>query len=115
MKGQSVTEDEKGFHDLMCREVGCICCFIDSQRTVRNSLCSPHRIYGDSNAFANWYVIGLCKFHADDHGIQGFVAVRPDKARFEARYGDQMDLLRDCIQQLVDRGHQLPKEALAIL
>lgn len=35
-----------------------------------------------------------------------------DKKHPQARYGNQMDLLRDCIEILIDRGCAVPEGAL---
>lgn len=116
MKGRTRTAAEKQFHDLLAQHVGCICCFIDTGRERRNTHCSIHHIDGRTKPWAHIFVLSLCSgHHQDGTGAPGLIAVHPWKRRFEDHYGNQMDLLRDCIQQLVDQGHTLPAEALAIL
>ena len=116
MKGRTRTAAEKRFHDLLCQHIGCIACFIDSGRDRRNTYVSVHHIDGRSKQWAHWYVIPVCAgHHQDGTGAPGLIAIHPWKTRFEDRYGAQMELLRDCIKQLIDQGHELPDEALAIL
>lgn len=74
-----------------------------------------HHIAGRTKEYAHWYCLPLCLPHHRDQGIDGVISVHPWKRRFEGHYGNQMDLLRDCIKQLIDQGHELPAEALAIL
>lgn len=116
MKGKTPSAAQKKFHTLLCNEIGCIACFIDSGRERRNTHVSVHHIDGRTKAYAHWYVLGLCAgHHQDGSGAPGLVAVHPWKARFEDMYGSQMTLLSDCIIQLRDMGHKLPAEALAII
>lgn len=116
MKGRTPTAEQKRFHDLLASVVGCICCYIDTGRDRRNNWCSIHHIDGRTKPLAHWWVLPLCGgHHQDGNGGPGMIAVHPYKARFEAQYGTQMTLLADCIQQLVDAGHKLPAEALAMI
>lgn len=48
----------------------------------------------------------------DGTGAPGRIAVHPWKARFEARYGRQRDLLVWCIEQLQAQGFEVPDGAL---
>ena len=116
MKGRTPTREEKRFHDLLAQHVGCICCFIDTGRDRRNTWCSIHHIDGRTKHWAHWFVLPLCAgHHQDGSGAPGLLAVHPFKAQFEAQYGRQMDLLADCIRQLIEQGHTLPANALAII
>lgn len=114
MKGRTRSAKEKKFHDLLCQVVGCPACLADTG--LRNTHVSVHHIDGRTKPYAHWYVLALCAgHHQDGYGEKGQIAVHPHKARFEEKYGKQMDILRQSIQHLVDQGHQLPAEALAIL
>ena len=116
MKGTTPSAKQKQFHNLLAQHVGCIACFIDTGRERRNTHVSIHHIDGRTKPYAHWYVLPLCAgHHQDGSGAPGLIAVHPWKRRFEEQYGLQMTLLADCIQQLVDQGHTLPAEALAIL
>lgn len=115
MKGRTRTAAEKRFHDLLCQQIGCIACLIDSGRTRRNNWCSAHHIEGRTKPGAHLKVIPLCGPHHQDQGIDGVIAVHPWKRRFEDKYGNQLNLLSDCIQQLVDAGHELPDDVLAYI
>ncbi|MBV2180912.1 MAG: Ref family protein [Castellaniella sp.] len=110
MKGRNPTAEQKRFHDMLCREIGCIACAKDGMFTP---LVSVHHIDGRTKPWAHWLVLPLCGPHHQDAGIPGVVAVHPWKARFEARYGTQSDLLGECIQILLDRGCAVPDGALA--
>lgn len=110
MKGRSATLAQKHFHSLLA-DLGCTACRKDG---IHNTSVSIHHIDGRTKPAAHWLTIPLCAgHHQDGTGAPGLIAVHPWKGRFEAKYGPQRDLLRECVQLLVDQGHALPKEALA--
>lgn len=110
MKGTTPTKAQKNYHDLLARVVGCCACRKDGGFTDYVSI---HHIDGRTKPAAHWLAIPLCAgHHQDGTGAPGLIAVHPWKGRFEAKYGRQRDLLRECVQLLVDQGHVLPKEAL---
>lgn len=109
MKGRSVSTEQRRFHDVLASEIGCCACAKDGMFTPRISI---HHISGRTKPNAHWLVLGLCGPHHQDAGIPGVIAVHPWKARFEAKYGAQRDLLRECIQILLDRGCVVPDGAL---
>ncbi|MAL02064.1 MAG: recombinase [Alcaligenaceae bacterium] len=109
MKGRPPAATEKRFHDLLCSEIGCIAC---AKEGIYSTYVSVHHIDGRTKPAAHWLVLPLCGPHHQDTGIPGVVAVHPYKARFEAKYGKQEDLLRGCIQILLDRGCDVPEGAL---
>lgn len=116
MKGTTPTAEQKRFHDLLASHVGCIACFIDSERQRRNTYCSIHHIDGRTKPWSHWWVLPLCGgHHQDGTGTPGLIAVHPWKRRFETHYGAQRQLLSDCILQLLDMGHKLPAFALDML
>ena len=109
MKGRNPNTTEKAFHDLLAREIGCIACYIDSGRSMRNHYCSIHHIDGRTKPLAHWMVLPLCAgHHQDGSGQPGLLAVHPWKRRFEQQYAPQLLLLIDCIEQLAAQGHELP-------
>lgn len=109
MKGRNPTAEQKRFHDMLCREIGCIACAKEGMFTP---FVSVHHIDGRTKPWAHWMVLPLCGPHHQDAGIPGVVAVHPWKAQFEARYGTQRDLQRECVQILLDRGCAVADGAL---
>lgn len=109
MKGRSATLEQKHFHGLLADVVGCIACRKDGMFTDYVSI---HHIDGRTKPLAHWKVLPLCGPHHQDQGIHGVNPVHPYKARFEAQYGSQMDLLRECIQMLIVGGFIVPDVAL---
>lgn len=116
MKGRTVTAEQKRFHDLLANHVGCIACFIDTDRERRNTYVSIHHIDGRTKPNAHWLVLPLCAgHHQDGTGWPGLIAVHPWKRWFEDVYGKQEDLLRECCNQLLDMGHTVPADVLDLV
>ena len=111
MKGRSTTQAQKKFHSLLADVVGCIACRKEGGFTDYVSI---HHIDGRTKPMAHWKVLPLCGPHHQDMGINGFIPVHPYKARFEAAYGKQENLLHDCVRILVDGGFDLPDEAFFV-
>lgn len=109
MKGRSTTRIQNHYHDLLADVVGCIACRKDGGFTDYVSI---HHIDGRTKPHAHWTVLPLCGPHHQDMGIHGFIAVHPWKARFEKKYGRQMDLLRECVVMLDEGGFVVPDEAI---
>lgn len=109
MKGRSATLAQKHFHGVMA-DLGCVACNKDGMFTPHVSI---HHIDGRTKPHAHWLVLPVCGPHHQDMGIPGVEAIHKNKARFEAKYGAQRDLLRECLQTLLDRGCKVPDEALA--
>lgn len=90
MKGRTPTRKESEFMDK-ASSIGCIACLLDGHVTPTVSI---HHIDGRTKPDAHYNVLPLCAgHHQDGTGIPGLIAVHPWKARFEARYGSQWDLL----------------------
>lgn len=106
MKGKSRTSAEKKFHDQMA-SLGCVACDFHDIFTPYVSI---HHIEGRTRPGSHFNVLPLCASHHQDMG-NGAISVHPYKARFEAMYGNQMDLLRACIQELKNRGFDVPEDA----
>lgn len=108
MKGRNPTVAERHFHDRIA-SLGCIACRLDG---VTNSQVSIHHIDGRTKPGAHMRVLPLCGgHHQDGTGAPGMIAVHPWKARFEARYGRQEDLLKQCLELLGERDAAEPHEA----
>lgn len=113
MKGTTPSAKQKRFHDLLASNIGCQACYQDNG--VRNTHVSIHHIDGRTKPHAHWHVLPLCAgHHQDGYGAPGMIAVHPFKARFEQRYGRQLDLLADAVAELRRQGHVLPEEAWAL-
>lgn len=114
MKGKNPSAEQKRFHDLLAREIGCPACFADTG--LRNTHVSIHHLDGRTKPHAHWLVLPLCAgHHQDGYGQPGQIAVHPYKARFEEKYGRQIDLLSQSITELLDKGHKLPAYALDLI
>ena len=107
IKGRSVTKEQKRFHDMLCQDIGCAAC---AQDGMFNNWVSVHHIQGRTRSDAHWLVLPLCASHHQDNGTA--IAVHPYKARFEEKYGRQEDILVKCIHELLDRGFDVPEDAL---
>lgn len=103
MKGRIPTAEEKRLHDRMA-SIGCIACRLDG---IGNSLVSIHHIDGRTKPDAHKKVLPLCGPHhqQDDTDPAGRIAVHPYKARFEAKYGRQLDLLAMCIELINEENY----------
>lgn len=72
-------------------EYGCIACRIDGHEP-RPTV--PHHIVDGGRRLGHMFTIPLCDpGHHQGGQALGLVSVHPWKARFEARYGTQMELL----------------------
>lgn len=110
MKGRAPTAEQKRFHDMLANEIGCIASRKDG---FFDPVVSIHHIDGRTKPDAHWLVLPLSAGnHQDGTGAPGRLAVHPWKTRFEAKYGAQRDLLRECIEILLDRGCVVPDGAL---
>ena len=98
MKGTTPSKAERELWDELA-SLGCIACRKDGRF---NSMVSIHHIDGRTKPGAHRKVLPLCAgHHQDGTGAPGLIAVHPYKARFEAKYGKQTELLDDCLQLLV--------------
>ena len=95
MKGtRKPTVEEKALHDRMAREIGCIACLKDCHK---NTWVSIHHIEGRTKEGCHMLVLPLCGVHHqhDDTDPLQRIGIHPYKARFEAKYGAQHDLLEE--------------------
>ena len=97
MKGRNPTATEKRLHNQLAA-LGCIACRLDGNH---NPVVSIHHIDGRTKPGAHSKVLPLCAgHHQDGTGMPGLIAVHPWKARFEAAYGKQLELLDRCLYLL---------------
>lgn len=109
MKGRAVNKKEKAYHDALVSIVGCIACRHDGNV---NHYCSIHHIDGRTKPGAHMNVLSLCAgHHQKGTGIPGLIAVHPDKAMFEAKYGKQSELQAECNRILELEKQQLEDAA----
>lgn len=91
MKGKKPNNAENYYHNQLCELVGCIACRIDGNL---NFYVSVHHIDGRTKPMAHMKVLPLCAEHhqQNDGDPMQRIAVHPNKARFEEKYGRQMYL-----------------------
>lgn len=71
-------------------EFGCVACWIDGNYRP----CCVHHLVSGGRRMGHLFTIGLCDPGHHQNGQQfGMISVHPWKARFEAKYGSQLDLL----------------------
>lgn len=96
---RAVSAEDKRLWDRMAQEVGCIACLLDGHP---NTYVSIHHIDGRTKLDCHKEVLPLCAPHhqQDDSDMMCRIAVHPNKARFEARYGSQYELLDQVKEKL---------------
>lgn len=97
------TKNEKKFWDLIA-QLGCLPCLQDG---YKNNYVSIHHIDGRTKPNAHKKVLALCAGHhqkGSDTNRPDMIAVHPDKARFEAMYGKQADLLKQTLEMVNQNG-----------
>jgi hypothetical protein len=102
LKGRPPTAEEARFMGKM-GALPCIACLKDGWTNHEISL---HHIDGRTKEGAHFLVLPICAGHhqAGTGPNPSLIAVHPDKARFEARYGTQRELLAECIAMLIEQG-----------
>lgn len=95
MKGTTPTAADKRYWNQLCEIVGCIACRKDGNM---NRHVSVHHTEGRTKHGAHRKVLPLCAGHHQKGtgNDKTMIAVHPDKARFEAKYGKQSDLIDEC-------------------
>lgn len=86
-KQRARTEKEKAYHDRLAA-LGCIACMKDGHFNPHVSI---HHVHGRTAPGCHMQVLPLCGPHHQDDGTA--LAVHPWKTRWEARYGNQDDLI----------------------
>jgi hypothetical protein len=97
-KQLAVTAEEKALWSRLAA-LGCIACMKDG---VFNTYVSIHHVDGRTKPGCHKLVLPLCAPHhqQDDTDPVGRIAVHPNKARFERRYGSQVELIAQCVRLL---------------
>lgn len=95
---RAVTTDEKRLWDRLA-SLGCPACAQDGHISRHVSI---HHIDGRTKPDCHKRVLPLCAGHHQDGTGEDktLIAVHPYKSRFEARYGNQYDLLAACMRQI---------------
>lgn len=96
MNGTTPTKDEKALWTRIAA-YGCVACRKDGWRNLEVSI---HHIDGRTKPGAHRKVLPLCYQHHQS-GSQDAPSVHPWKARFEARYGTQAELLAEVMEAIV--------------
>jgi len=98
MKGRTPNAVEHKFMDAI-GSLGCLACRKDGRV---NPWISLHHIDGRTKPDAHFKVIGLCAGHHQQGtgNDKSLIAVHPYKARFEAKYGTQLELLEEAKKML---------------
>jgi hypothetical protein len=105
-KERAVTTAEKLLWSRLAA-LGCVACKKDGNFNTHVSI---HHVDGRTKPGCHQLVLPLCAGHHQDGTGEdkALIAVHPWKARFEARYGTQAELMDKCAQAL---GEQLPAAA----
>ena len=100
---RAVTKEEKQLWSRMVAAVGCIACYLDG---IANDYVSIHHIDGRTKPECHKKVLPLCAGHhqSGTGNDKTLIAVHPDKARFEARYGAQLLLLQLVMTMIYKKG-----------
>lgn len=87
------------YWDRLAGQIGCIACRSEGNE---NPFVSIHHIQGRTKPGCHSLVLPLCAGHHQDGtgNDKSMIAVHPYKARFEARYGSQLELLAHANQLL---------------
>ena len=102
-KERAVTAAEKLLWTRLAA-LGCVACKKDGNFNTHVSI---HHVDGRTKPGCHQLVLPLCAGHHQDGTGEDktLIAVHPWKARFEARYGTQAELMDECAQAL---GEQQP-------
>lgn len=107
-KQRAVAPAEKLLWDRLAA-LGCVACLKDGQFNPHVSI---HHVAGRTAPGCHLLVLPLCAEHHmhDDTDHAGRTGVHPYKARFEARYGSQADLMLYCAAML-EAGAAIERKA----
>ena len=100
-KERAVTTAEKLLWTRLAA-LGCVACKKDGKFNTHVSI---HHVDGRTKPGCHQLVLPLCAGHHQDGTGEDktMVAVHPWKARFEARYGTQAELMDECAQLLFEQ------------
>lgn len=93
---RAVKPEEKVLWDRLANEIGCIACVKDGRRNTHVSI---HHVDGRTKPGCHLLVLPLCAPHhqQDDTDPAGRISVHGNKARFEKLYGNQLELVEECM------------------
>jgi hypothetical protein len=99
VKGANPSKKEREFWSRLAGEIGCVACRMDGKV---NPFVLIHHIRGRTQKGAHMDVLPLCAGHHQDGtgNDKSLIAVHPYKARFEAKYGTQLELLEEAKKML---------------
>lgn len=106
MHGKTPTKAEKAWMDSICRG-GCIVC---QRLGLGPTPACPHHIVSGNRRKGHMWTIPLCGPHHQT-GEGGAIPRHPYKARFEAEYGTEMELLIATAQRVGAVNHPVFKVA----
>jgi len=97
-KQRAVTASEKEFWDRLAA-LGCAACMREG---VFEPDVSIHHVDGRTKPGCHMLVLPLCASHHQDGTGKNphYIAVHPWKARFEARFGTQVEMIMRCAELL---------------
>ena len=100
-KERAVTKVEKLLWTCLAA-LGCVACKKDGKFNTHVSI---HHVDGRTKPGCHRLVLPLCAGHHQDGTGEDktLIAVHPWKARFEARYGTQAELMDECAQLLFEQ------------
>ncbi|WP_244556336.1 Ref family recombination enhancement nuclease [Janthinobacterium sp. TND4EL3] len=100
-KERAVTAAEKLMWTRLAA-LGCVACMKDGNFNTHVSI---HHVDGRTKPGCHQLVLPLCAGHHQDGTGEDktLIAVHPWKARFEARYGTQGELMDECAQLLFEQ------------
>ena len=97
MKGNTRTKADIEFQDKVA-QIGCIVCLNNG---IENHEVSIHHIDGRTKPGAHRKVLPLCYPHhqgVDNQNPKRWFTLHGNKAEFERNYGNQYDLLEQCME-----------------
>ena len=97
-KQRAVAPAEKVLWDRLAA-LGCIACMKEGRYNPHVSI---HHVDGRTKPGCHLLVLPLCAPHHQDDG-SGALAVHPWKARFEKRYGSQLELVAECMNLIGEK------------
>lgn len=94
------TVSERAWMDSIV-EFGCVACWLDGQPSRP---CAVHHLLRGGQRIGHLHTIGLCDpGHHQGGQPLGLISRHPDKARFEAKYGTEAELLA-LLQARINKG-----------
>lgn len=101
-KQRTVTPAEKAMWSKLA-ELGCIACMKDGRYNPHVSI---HHVDGRTKPGCHRLVLPLCAGHHQDGTGEdkSMISVHPWKAQFELVYGDQIELVAECMKLIGEKA-----------